>query len=295
MAVIPTSSRCPACGATYRGALAACPLDGAPLAPVESALVGRVFEGIEVVREIGEGSTAVVYEALHEGQRRALKVLTPRSSQRRVVRERFERASRAAMRVVHPGVLRVHWLGAVDDQPCLVMELAAGSLRARPLPLSLAETVSLLAAIADALAAAHAASVVHRDVKPENVLFSTAGAPMLGDFGLARAEGEPSFTQTGQIVGTPRYLAPESLTGRAGPPADVYALGCVAFELLTGAPPFVGSARQIIDAHASREPEVGALPPPVRSLVATLLAKAPEARPTAADVAATLRALASSG
>jgi serine/threonine-protein kinase len=265
--------------------LPTCPLDGARLEPVASALLGRTFDDLEVLRELGEGSTAVVYEVRHEGALRALKVLTPRSARHPGVRERFERASRAAMRVVHPGVLRVHRLGRVDDLPYLVSDLATRSLRASPLPLAFDAAVALVVALADALAAAHAASVVHRDVKPENVLFAADGTPLLGDFGLARAEGEPSFTQTGQIVGTPRYLAPESLDGRAGPPADVYALGCLAHEVLTGAPPFVGTATQIIEAHATQEPDLGVVDPRVRAMLAAMLAKAPDDRPVAAAVA----------
>jgi serine/threonine protein kinase len=212
--------------------------------------------------------------------------------------ERLRREARAAARLEHPGIARVLDLGEHDGRPYLVMELLEGeSLAARidragPMPPD--EAARVVAAVADALAAAHAAGVVHRDVKPGNVFLTTAGEIKVLDFGIAWYAHDAALT-TGELLGTAAYLAPERVLGlRATPAADIYALGVVLYELLAGHRPFEASSEvELAMAH------VNATPPPLRevvpsappSLVAAChqaMAKDPSARPPSAAAFANL-------
>jgi serine/threonine protein kinase len=182
--------------------------------------------------------------------------------------ERLRREARAAARLEHPGIARVLDLGEHDGRPYLVMELLEGeSLAARidragPMPPG--EAARVVAAVADALEAAHQAGVVHRDVKPGNVFLANASLTATGevkvlDFGIAAAAGDTAIT-TGDLLGTAAYLAPERVLGhRATPAADIYALGVVLYELLAGHRPFTGDSDvELAMAH------VNATPPPHR-------------------------------
>ena len=212
--------------------------------------------------------------------------------------ERLRREARAAGRLEHPGIARVLDLGEHDGRPYLVMELLEGeSLAARidragPMPPD--EAARVVAAVADALQAAHAAGVVHRDVKPGNVFLTTAGEVKVIDFGIAWSAHDAALT-TGDLLGTAAYLAPERALGhRATPAADIYALGVVLYELLAGHRPFEASSEvELAMAHVNASPpslrEVAPATPPF--LVAAshqAMAKDPSARPPTAAAFANL-------
>jgi eukaryotic-like serine/threonine-protein kinase len=203
--------------------------------------------------------------------------------------ERLRREARAAGRLDHPNIARVLDLGEQDGRPYLVMELLEGeSLAARidrAGPMAPAEAARVVAAVADALQAAHAAGVVHRDVKPGNVFLTSAGEVKVLDFGIASAAGEPDLT-TGDLLGTAAYLAPERALGRpATPAADLYSLGVVLYELLAGRRPFQGGSDvELAMAQVNARPAPLALvapatPPALAAACEHALAKDPAARP----------------
>src|SRR3954471_12430635 len=203
--------------------------------------------GYDVVEVLGRGGVGVVYKAVHRKLRRtvALKMLLVGAFATRAERRRFAREAELVAGLRHPNVVQVYDVGDLDGRPYFTMEFVdGGSLaeRVAGTPLPAREAASIVATLADAVAAAHRAGVVHRDLKPSNVLLTADGTPKVGDFGLARhLEVESSLTQTGVAVGTPSYMAPEQARGRTGeigPAADLYALGAVLYELLTGRPPF---------------------------------------------------------
>ncbi|WP_019631607.1 serine/threonine-protein kinase [Actinomadura atramentaria] len=213
---------------------------------------------------------------------------------------RFAAEARFAAALRHGAIAQVFDTGEHDGRPYLVMELLAGeplaAVLARRGGLPVAAALDVLAQAADALAAAHAAGIVHRDVKPANLMVGPDGTVKITDFGIARGPAGMSDTQSGVVMGTALYLSPEQASGgRATPASDLYALGVVAYECLTGMPPFDGDTPVAIAyRHVQEEPPE--LPPhvpaPVRALVAELLAKDPAARPAgAALVARRLRRL----
>jgi serine/threonine protein kinase len=214
--------------------------------------------------------------------------------------ERLRREARAAARLEHPNIARVLDLGDQDGRPYLVMELLEGeSLAARidrAGAMAPAEASRVVAAVADALEAAHRAGVVHRDVKPGNVFLTADGEVKVLDFGIASAAGEAALT-TGDLLGTPAYLAPERVLGNhATPAADIYALGVVLYELLAGRRPFeTGSDMGLAMAHLHARPTpVRLVAPSAPSfLVAACeqaMARDPSARPSAATFARFVRA-----
>jgi serine/threonine-protein kinase len=300
---------CEACGATYEGALERCPLDRGRLTEAADPLIGQWLLGgtYRVVAPIGAGAIASVYRGRNEGLGRdvAIKVLSPRMAQSMRLRERFLREARAANLIRHPNVIEIHEVGQTDEGiPFLVMELCEGSTLGALLakgPLPLVRAIGIASQMARGLAHAHEVGVVHRDVKPANVIVIDAGeeAPRvkLLDLGLANVRGESSLTATGELFGSPAYMAPEQIDGsKAAPPADVYALGCVLFEMITGAPPFSGSSTAVLRHHlgsAAPLPSTrrAGVPRAVDALVASLLEKDPERRPTARGAAAALEEL----
>ncbi|MFE5816668.1 serine/threonine-protein kinase [Streptomyces sp. NPDC056479] len=249
---------------------------------------------------IGRGGMGEVWRAYDETLARhvAVKLLLPQDSDPTAT-SRFRLEAQTAARIDHPNVVGVRDFGEHDNRLYLVMELVEGDSLARLLTLSgaqSAERVALVAAQAAAgLAAAHRQGIVHRDIKPGNLLLDADGTLKIGDFGIARFMDDPgaALTATGQIVGTSLYLAPERALGKpASPASDVYALGCVLYQLLTGRPPFhADTAVAILHQHLDaapvppRELGVADLPPAFESYLLGLLAKEPEHRPAAQQAA----------
>ena len=257
----------------------------------------------ELLRELGRGGMATVYVARDRKHDRevALKVMDP-SLARGVGAARFLREVRIAATLTHPGIVPVFDSGEVDDTLYYVMPLLRGRslrerMRERPMPPR--EACLLLAEVADALDAAHRASVVHRDVKPENVLLLD-GRPLVTDFGVAHAARTwfgDSLTETGAAVGTVLYMAPEQLFGSADIDgrADVFSVGAILFEILSGAPPFAASsapAAMALLASTPTPPLTTTLPvsEAVRDVVARATARERDDRfGTAHDLAEALR------
>lgn len=250
--------------------------------------------------EIGRGGMGEVWRAYDETLARAvaLKLLLPQDTDATAT-SRFRLEAQTAGRLNHPNVVGVLDFGEYDNRLYLVMELVEGDSLAGVLTGSgalPAEQVADLAAQASAgLAAAHGQGIVHRDVKPANLLLDTNGTLKIGDFGIARFLDDPgaALTATGQIVGTGLYLAPERALGKqAGPASDMYSLGCVLYQLLSGRPPFqADTAVALLHQHLDsapvppRELGVAGLPPAFENYLLGLLAKQPEDRPTAQQAA----------
>ncbi len=276
---------------------------------LEERLRDELAPGLEVVRLLGRGTAAVVYLAREPALRRlvALKVLAPWLAHDRKARLRFEREAQAAARISHPNVVTVHWVGALaDDLPYIVMQHVSGRsmeerMRAEG-PLEIEEVRRVLADLASGLAAAHRQRIVHRDVKPANILFEEeTGHIFLTDFGIAGVlasgtEEATHLTTAGHVLGDLRYVSPEQLEGRILTElADVYSLGLVGFELASGESPYEGEGHaEMIAAHLGGEPRrLSALRPGVDADLETLLArcleKIPEHRPSTADIVRHLR------
>ncbi|WSA80014.1 serine/threonine protein kinase [Streptomyces sp. NBC_01799] len=248
---------------------------------------------------IGRGAMGEVWRAFDETLDRpvAVKLMLTQDADPTSA-SRFRLEAQTAGRLNHPHVVGVRDFGEYDNRLFLVMDLIegdslAGALAAQgTLP---AERVARIAAeAAGGLAAAHRQGIVHRDIKPANLLLDADGTLKIGDFGIARFLDDPgnALTATGQIVGTSLYLAPERALGRAaGPASDVYSLGCVLYQLLTGRPPFqADSALAVLHQHLDSVPvpprQLGAsLPPAFESYLLGLLAKDPQERPTAEEAA----------
>ncbi|MEU6276252.1 serine/threonine-protein kinase [Streptomyces populi] len=249
---------------------------------------------------LGRGAMGEVWRAYDEmiGRSVAVKLLLSQDADPTAA-ARFRLEAQTAGLLNHRHVVGVLDFGAYDNRLFLVMELVEGDslagvlTGAGRLP---ADRVARIAAEAAAgLAAAHQQGIVHRDIKPGNLLLDAEGSVKIGDFGIARFMDDPAggLTATGQIVGTSLYLAPERALGKtAGPPSDMYSLGCVLYQLLTGRPPFqAGSPVAVLHHHLDTAPtpprELGAdLPPAFENYLLGLLAKQPEDRPTALQAAA---------
>jgi serine/threonine protein kinase len=257
---------------------------------------GDEFAGCRIEAIAGRGGMGVVYRAteLSLGRPVALKLLTPDRARDQEFRERFQRESRMAAAIDHPNVIPVYAAGECDGSLYLVMRYVGGTdlhaLLRDDGPLEPEFAADVVAQVGAALDAAHRAGLVHRDVKPANVLLAGSHA-YLSDFGLTRLAGsDTQLTESGQWIGTVEYCSPEQLRGgRTDARADVYSLGCVLFAALTGGPPFAhGTVPATMLAHLNDDPprasEHGA-PPEFDRVIARALAKAPEHRyPSAGDL-----------
>jgi serine/threonine protein kinase len=205
-----------------------------------------------------------------------------------------ERETGALTGLDHPGLVALHDTGVVAGRPYAVMELVEGPSLDDVLrrgPMRVPEVTQLGASIADAIAYVHCRGVVHRDVKPGNILLGADGAPRLSDFGLARVVDAARLTTTGVIEGTPAYIAPEQVRGEAvGPAADVYALGLVLLEALTGRREYDGPPIEAALARLFRDPKVpGDLCGGLAEVLPRMVMRDPDTRPSASEVADALR------
>lgn len=264
--------RCPACQVELPADSKYCFQCAAPVATAVGApgdLAAALGGRYRVLRLLGRGGMGAVHLAREAALDRlvAIKTLPPDAAANPEARERFRREARTAARLAHPGIVPLFAYGEAGDTPYYVMgyvqgeSLAARLARETQFPPD--EVRELLAALADALDYAHRQGVVHRDVKPDNVLLNDeTGRPLLADFGIAKAGGL-TLTGTGAIVGTPHYMSPEQAAGRSGLDgrSDIYALGVMGFRMLSGKIPFdAGSVEQVLARRLTQDP------PPLRSL-----------------------------
>ena len=253
------------------------------------ALAGAVLGGRYVLeQQIGKGGYGEVWHATDTVLSRpvAVKLLHSRYAQRNDALARFRTEARHAGALSHENIAQVYdYVEPPDGQPpYLVMELVDGPSLEAVLadgPLDNSRTMDIVAQAAAGLQAAHAAGMVHRDVKPANLLLAPGGTVKITDFGIAHTVGSVQVTATGELIGTPGYLAPERVTGEPATPAsDLYSLGMVAYECLAGAPPFTGTALVVALAHRDRP--LPPLPPSVTAgvgaFVLRLTAKDPANR-----------------
>jgi serine/threonine-protein kinase len=309
---------CPTCGQDFADEVRVCPDDGALLqadatvamnAPADP-LIGRTLDEKYLLDErLGTGGMGTVYRATHLLIDRpvAVKVLNPRYVEDEAAQVRFRREARAAGRLQHANAVTVTDFGSTSDGLVyIVMELLEGrTLRdvlAREAPLDVARAVSIMLQISSAVAAAHNAGVIHRDLKPANIfVVQRKDAPpfiKVLDFGIAKLAAEAleddddpqTLTQVGAMIGTPRYMSPEQCDGaHLTPAADVYSLGIILYEMLTGTTPFTGtSPLAIAIKHSSQQPRsprefVATIPPELEAVVLHALEKKAEDRPKDAE------------
>ncbi|HEY9788193.1 MAG TPA: serine/threonine-protein kinase [Candidatus Obscuribacterales bacterium] len=287
--MVPSSAkRCPACGKQYTEENNFCSVDGAKLtvdakrthAELKAAvpayrLLGKTVGGKYVINSIlGEGGMAVVYQAFDCLIERdvVIKVMKAWLASDEKANERFKRECKLTAQINHPNVIRVYDGGLLDEWgPYLVMEYVKGeTLRSiiekmGALPLDIA--CKIIIQILRGLAEAHSAGIVHRDLKPDNIIITRAGGSSVSvkilDFGIAYlVAGAQKLTQTGRLVGTPAYIAPEQLKDKQiDERTDLYAVGVIFFEMLTGHPPFAGETAESILTKQLFQP-----PPPIAAL-----------------------------
>jgi len=290
---------CPRCSESFADDAAFCPFDGTLLVRNEDPLVGRTLSArYRLVRRLGTGGMALVYLARHVMIDRlsAIKVLRRDLGMSASHRERFLREARAVNRINHPNIVEITDFGESDGLVFLVMEYVEGESllsalrRGRFVWPRAARVASQVAA---ALGRAHELGVIHRDLKPENVLLTSRGgqdAVKLTDFGIAKILDAPALTFSEQRFGTPGYIAPEYAEGApADPRGDLYALGVVLYESLTGAMPFEGKGAELLAAPLREAPvkpsaRVDGVPAELEELTLRLIARDPRDRPRDAFV-----------
>jgi len=258
-----------------------------------------------ILGELGRGAMGVVYEAADPMLNRAVAIKTidmaADPQERAEYEARFYQEAKAAGGLSHPNIVTIYDIGHVDDLVYMAMELIDGTELATLLadaPLGAAAAVDIAAQVADGLAFAHARGVVHRDIKPANIMVVQGGPVKIMDFGIARMRQSDVRTQTGLLLGSPKYMAPEQLLGRAiDHRCDLFALGVVLYEMVTGIAPFAGDdltqiMYKIVHTTPPAPSAVDArLPPMLDPIVAKALAKDPAARyQSAAELAVDLRA-----
>jgi serine/threonine protein kinase len=307
---------CPACGAAMvaatagtdeLAAAAAVTKEGRSRVSPAASLIGRTVGDFVIEAVIGGGSFGTVYRGRQLGLDRpvAVKVPTYEIAADPVQARRFAREARAAARIVHPGVVAIYAVGELDDgRPYLAMQLIDGQPLDRILgdgPLSAVRALRIARHITSALSETHAAEVVHRDLKPTNIMWrrdrNGDDRITLVDFGIAVCRpGNADATRltADGLIGTPHYMSPEQAQGeQVDARADLYALGCVLFELMTGVTPFEGSGFEVLLAHLNRPAPLASehnaeVPAVIDRLIAHLLQKKPEDRPISADAVVAL-------
>jgi serine/threonine-protein kinase len=273
-------------------------------------LLGRTLGPFEIISELGRGGMAVVYKARQADLERtvALKILPPELSIDQSYRARFLQEARSAAALEHPHIMPIYAVGAAEGINYIAMKFIAGQTLKDIVQergaMDIAEAAGMLEQVADALDYAHSQGVIHRDIKPSNMMTDRNGWVYLTDFGLARGGTTGGLTMAGTVMGTPEYMSPEQAQGLAtiGPPTDIYALGVVLYELLTGQMPFQADTPMgMLVArlqYAPRPPRDyrGDLPMPVEDVIMRALARKPEARyATAKELIAALKSAAGLG
>lgn len=249
---------------------------------------GQRVAGYRVEERLGEGVTAVVYRVSSEEGPLALKLLKPEHFRNSEVAPRFRREMKALCRLRHPGIPYLMDYGEWQGMSYLVMELLGPSSLADTLcdgPLAAAQARPILRQICEALAFCHKQGIWHRDIKPENVMWAADGGVRVSDFGLSRPHDASTLTQEGTILGTPAYMAPEIVSGQAADAwSDQYSLGCLAYHMLRGRPPFWGdNPLAVLMQHLTMEPEP--LEGELADWVSRLMRKAPAERFASMDEA----------
>ena len=248
------------------------------------ALLGPRFQLRE---KLGSGSFAEVYRAWDEELKRdvAIKFARRSMADEAIELERFKREAEAAAKLTHPGVVAIYEVGPNDNRPFIVQEyVSGGTLKSRIVDgrYSYQEAAQWTMQIAEAIDYAHSFGVVHRDVKPANILFAVGARLKVADFGLASlADQESQLTRHGEVLGTPAYMSPEQAAGElVGTHSDVYSIGVVLFELLNGHPPFVGSASKVLNQVAHQDPEFTRkfVPSSLQSICLKAMSKQPRDR-----------------
>jgi eukaryotic-like serine/threonine-protein kinase len=280
----------------------------AAMTDASAAFAAGLAPEFEVLRPLGKGATGSVYLARETALRRlvAIKVPLPELARDPEVRRRFEREARAAARLRHPGIAAIHRIARLpDDTPYLVMEYVDGQtlddVRRGDGPLEATLALAALIQVAEALAVAHAHGVIHRDVRPGNVIWvADEERAVLTDFGIAGildsgTEVITRLTRPGVVLGDPAYRSPEQLLGEPlTPAADIYGWGLLAFELLTGQRPFIANTPEAVASAHLRQPPRSLLDaraeadPRMAELIEHCLAKSPRHRPSAAALARSL-------
>ncbi len=252
-----------------------------------------------VLREVGSGAMGIVYLARDDkiGRNVAIKALRfdaglPADDKQQIA-DRFEREARAAGMLSHPNVVTVHDVGEEAGTPYIAMEYLDGATLteiASEGPLSIKQTSEIVTQVLSALSYAHAHDVVHRDIKPDNIFMLPDGRVKVADFGIARISSVSTMTQVGQVIGTPGYMSPEQVKGeQVGPASDIFSVGVLLYELLTGTPAFSStSATSIMYKIVHEEPKPlhlvnSALPPYLEAVVAKATAKSPGDRYSSAS------------
>src|SRR5882672_1860437 len=249
----------------------------------------------EVRRVVGSGGFAEVYEVWDKDleRRLAVKVLRPDVAWTAGMIERFQRETRAAARLEQANILPIHFVGEGEGLVYYAMPfvdgMSLGELLKRSGALPPERALAIIIPILDALDHAHKAGLIHRDIKPDNIMLDEQRPAARGDFGIARrldSEAGAGLTQTGLVIGTPHYMSPEQALGdpNLGPRSDLYSLGCVLFQMVTGSPPFDGeSSQQVVGKHIADPPPAASdvnpkVPRELSDIILRLLQKQPSDR-----------------
>jgi serine/threonine-protein kinase len=288
---------CEHCHLRYPNESTFCFVDGKPLVTLKDPRVGTTISGRYVIEEvIGEGGMATVYRARHKIVDRpcAVKIMDPALSRDPVVSERFRREAKAAQKLAHPNIIEIFDEGETEDgTPYMVMELLCGEALGQTLTrgaIEVKRALPIMVQVARALARAHDFEVIHRDLKPDNIFLCQKedGTDLvkLLDFGIARTMRDARLTGAGEVFGTAPYMAPERITSiDAGAPSDLYAIGVIFYEMLSGELPFTAPDIPTFFYKHMKEPvpkvraKVPAVPAALEALIESLMAKEPGQRP----------------